>query len=49
MTDNVDHVGGYTLALEGIDETQTECCSLGAKDPGGFGTEIIWEVMGLVV
>ena len=38
---NVGHARGFPPTLEGVDETGIECCSPGAEDPGGFGTNII--------
>ena len=49
MPDNVGHVGGFPMALEGNDETGIEGWAPGAEDLGGFGTDVIWEVVGLVV
>ena len=49
MPDNVGHVGGRPSALEGNDETRIEGWAPGAEDLGGLGTDIIWEVVGLVV
>ena len=49
MPDNIGRVGGYPPALEGTDETGIEGWAPGAKDLGGLGTDIIWEVVGLVV
>ena len=49
MTNNVGHIGGFPPALEGIDEIGIECGAPGAEDPTGLGTDIIWEVVGLVV
>ena len=49
MTRNVGHAGSCPMALEGVDETGIECCSPGAEESGGFGKDIIWEVVGLVV
>ena len=49
MTGNIGHARGFPPTLEHIDETGIECCSPGAKDLGGFGIDIIWEVVGLVV
>ena len=49
MTGNVGHARGCPPTLEGVDETGIKCCSPGVEDPGGFGIDIIWEVVGLVV
>ena len=49
MPDNIGRVGGFPPALEGTYETETEGWAPGAEDLGGLGTNIIWEVVGLVV
>ena len=49
MPDNIGCVEVYPLALEGNDETGIEGWVPGVEDLGGLGTDIIWEVVGLVV
>ena len=40
VLDNVGHVGGFPLALEGTDEIGIEGWAPGAEDLGVFGTDI---------
>ena len=49
MPDNVGHARGFPPSLEGNDEMGIEGWALGVEDLGGLGTNIIWEVVGLVV
>ena len=49
MPDNVGRARGCPSALEGNDETRIEGWAPDAEDLGGLGTEITWEVVGLVV
>ena len=49
MPNNVGHVRGFPPALEGNDETGIEGWTPGVEDLGGLGTNITWEVVGLVI
>ena len=48
MPDNVGHVGGHPPALEGNDDMGIEGWVPGAEELGILGTNITWEVVGLV-
>ena len=48
MPDNVGRAGGCPPAIEGNDDTRIEGWVLGAEDLGMLGTDITWEVVGLV-
>ena len=49
MLDNVGHARGFPPALEGTDEMGIEGWAPGAEHLGGFGIDITWEVIGLVI
>ena len=49
MPNRIGRARGFPPALEGNDETRIEGWAPSAEDPGGLGTNIIWDVVGLVV
>ena len=48
MPDNVGHDGGFPPALEGNDNMGIEGWVLGVEHLGILGTDITWELVGLV-
>ena len=49
VPDNVGHSRGFPPTLEGNDEMGIEGWALDAESLGGLGTDITWEVIGVVI